>query len=61
MEDTRQFLIIADGTHKLRITAVTMFQAIDIAKNRYPQYGRFQCHNLVGFNNLKVKTIVDKF
>lgn len=47
MEDTRTFLIIANGHVKLHVVATTKWEALDKAYNKYRQYRTFQHTNIV--------------
>jgi hypothetical protein len=47
MNDTKAYLIIADGSVKLRVVATTKWQALDKAFNEYTQYNHFNYCNLV--------------
>ena len=59
MEDTRQFVIVADNRYKVTITACTKWHALDKALMEYPQYNRFQYTNIV--RNRAANKIIAKF
>jgi len=45
-DNTKSFLIIADGSVKIRVVATTKWHAMDKAVEVYPQYKSFRCGTL---------------
>lgn len=59
MEDTRQYIIVADNRYRLTVIACSKWHALDKALNEFPQYNRFQYTNIV--RNRAVNKIISKF